>query len=64
MKKRRTIHAATVLELGTFRMRLALIDVPYDSMIMVIGFGIGVASWSSMIDDLADAFWDSSDSSI
>lgn len=39
-----------------FCMRLARIDVSYDSIVMVIGFGIGVASWSSMIHDLADAF--------
>jgi hypothetical protein len=36
--------------------RLVRIDVSYDSILMVIGFGIGVATWSSMIHDLVDSF--------
>lgn len=39
-----------------FCMRLARIEVSFDSIVMVLGFGIGVASWSSMIHDLIDSF--------
>lgn len=39
-----------------FCMKLARIEISFDSVFMVIGFGIGVASWSSMLHDLTDAF--------
>jgi len=39
-----------------FCMRLAHIEVSYDSVVMVFGFGIGVASLSTMIHDLTDSF--------
>ncbi|MFZ5809274.1 MAG: hypothetical protein ACOY16_08325 [Chloroflexota bacterium] len=39
-----------------FCMRLARLQVSYDSIAMVLGLGIGVASWSSMLHDLTDAF--------
>jgi hypothetical protein len=39
-----------------FCMRLARINVSFDSVLMVLGFGIGVVSWSTMLHDLIDAF--------
>jgi hypothetical protein len=39
-----------------FWMRLARIEVSYDSIMTVIGLGTGVASWSTVIHDPADAF--------
>lgn len=39
-----------------FCMRVAGIEVSYDSIVMVVGLGVGVASWSSMSHDLIDAF--------
>jgi hypothetical protein len=39
-----------------FCMRLARINVSFDSVLMVLGFGIGVVSWSTLLHDLIDAF--------